>query len=98
METILSRKINWAVDPFISNTIRNPLTIGYIYKVNPFVSIADFFDPGYLFFCQADDGIRVRNVTGVQTCALPISYIRWLQIPGSWDFRILVGICSHRIY
>src|SRR5207249_6926082 len=26
-----------------------------------------------VFFCQAEDGIRDRNVTGVQTCALPIS-------------------------
>src|SRR5699024_11259088 len=26
----------------------------------------------FLFFFQAEDGIRVRNVTGVQTCALPI--------------------------
>src|SRR5699024_4326802 len=25
-----------------------------------------------LFFFQAEDGIRARNVTGVQTCALPI--------------------------
>src|SRR5699024_11852267 len=25
------------------------------------------------FFVQAEDGIRDRNVTGVQTCALPIS-------------------------
>src|SRR5699024_11981824 len=25
------------------------------------------------FFVQAEDGIRERNVTGVQTCALPIS-------------------------
>src|SRR5437867_10661774 len=24
------------------------------------------------FFCQAEDGIRDRTVTGVQTCALPI--------------------------
>src|SRR5207249_6417477 len=28
----------------------------------------------YLFFFQAEDGIRDRNVTGVQTCALPISH------------------------
>src|SRR5699024_11878343 len=28
--------------------------------------------PWYFFF-QAEDGIRDRNVTGVQTCALPIS-------------------------
>src|SRR5207249_9472013 len=27
----------------------------------------------FAFFFQAEDGIRDRNVTGVQTCALPIS-------------------------
>src|SRR5699024_11678046 len=27
------------------------------------------------FFFQAEDGIRDRNVTGVQTCALPIYFI-----------------------
>src|SRR6266704_2891217 len=27
---------------------------------------------GFYFFFQAEDGIRDRNVTGVQTCALPI--------------------------
>src|SRR5699024_11907758 len=29
-----------------------------------------------IFFFQAEDGIRDRNVTGVQTCALPISLWR----------------------
>src|SRR2546430_3494250 len=29
--------------------------------------------PGLLFFFQAEDGIRDLTVTGVQTCALPIS-------------------------
>src|SRR5699024_11784673 len=28
------------------------------------------------FFFQAEDGIRDRNVTGVQTCALPILKLR----------------------
>ena len=28
---------------------------------------------GDIFLFQAEDGIRVRLVTGVQTCALPIS-------------------------
>src|SRR5437773_4392475 len=28
-----------------------------------------------IFFFQAEDGIRPRDVTGVQTCALPISQI-----------------------
>src|SRR6266516_4953467 len=27
----------------------------------------------FLFFIQAEDGIRARTVTGVQTCALPIA-------------------------
>src|SRR6266704_5598402 len=31
----------------------------------------------FFFFFQAEDGIRGRNVTGVQTCALPI----W-EVPG----------------
>src|SRR2546429_4229147 len=29
--------------------------------------------PGMVLFCQAEDGIRFVAVTGVQTCALPIS-------------------------
>src|SRR6266536_3604333 len=29
------------------------------------------------FFFQAEDGIRVALVTGVQTCALPISRVGW---------------------
>src|SRR5438094_10443118 len=30
----------------------------------------------FFFFFQAEDGIRDRTVTGVQTCALPISHER----------------------
>ena len=29
----------------------------------------------FFFFFQAEDGIRDYKVTGVQTCALPISYL-----------------------
>src|SRR5699024_11710548 len=42
-----------------------------------------------IFFFQAEDGIRDRNVTGVQTCALPISSPaagwkpRWNAAPGA---------------
>src|SRR5450830_551712 len=32
----------------------------------------DFTKKVSVFFFQAEDGIRLRNVTGVQTCALPI--------------------------
>src|SRR5699024_11427128 len=35
------------------------------------VLVSDVF---FFFFFQAEDGIRDRNVTGVQTCALPISF------------------------
>src|SRR5438067_9779512 len=43
-----------------------------------------FFFLFFFFFFQAEDGIRDRNVTGVQTCALPILY------PGL--LRILTGL------
>src|SRR6266487_5488066 len=32
----------------------------------------------FFFFFQAEDGIRDGRVTGVQTCALPISAKQWL--------------------
>src|SRR5207249_6741664 len=34
-----------------------------------------------VFFFQAEDGIRDRNVTGVQTCALPISPTKAAEWP-----------------
>src|SRR2546430_8175311 len=35
----------------------------------------------YLFFFQAEDGIRDLTVTGVQTCALPISREGTASVP-----------------
>src|SRR5437867_10153292 len=43
---------------------------------------------GFDFFFQAEDGIRDRTVTGVQTCALPICLLR---IP-SWVWSLLVVV------
>src|SRR5699024_6677710 len=34
--------------------------------------VSPSYTPLSFFFFQAEDGIRDRNVTGVQTCALPI--------------------------
>src|SRR5207249_5486522 len=34
----------------------------------------------FFFFFQAEDGIRDRNVTGVQTCALPISWYLYAAV------------------
>src|SRR2546430_13263072 len=51
------------------------------------------------FFCQAEDGIRVLTVTGVQTCALPISgqaISRTVAIvPGQIDTRGRVNLTGH---
>src|SRR5690606_39393772 len=41
----------------------------------------DYFHYASFFFFQAEDGIRDFHVTGVQTCALPIS------MPSSWGGR-----------
>src|SRR5437667_8076004 len=40
------------------------------------------------FFFQAEDGIRDRDVTGVQTCALPIS----LWGPGGYSGDVVIAI------
>src|SRR5437868_7831776 len=45
-----------------------------------FICVFYFF---FFFFFQAEDGIRDRNVTGVQTCALPIS---------DWGARIISSL------
>src|SRR5699024_12128313 len=39
----------------------------------PFAHYGPLRVDSYLFFFHAEAGIRDRNVTGVQTCALPIS-------------------------
>src|SRR5437868_15381394 len=39
----------------------------------------------FFFFFQAEDGIRDRNVTGVQTCALPI-----------WTFHMPISVSDLR--
>src|SRR5215471_20454884 len=38
-----------------------------------FFTFRHYIIPSAFFFFQAEDGIRVLYVTGVQTCALPIS-------------------------
>src|SRR2546430_7165331 len=40
------------------------------------VRVLNVFDIHFFFFFQAEDGIRDLTVTGVQTCALPISFNR----------------------
>src|SRR5687767_15291001 len=48
----------------------------------------------YVFFFQAEDGIRDKLVTGVQTCALPISDAGYSAGPGQ---RLEQGLrCNQR--
>src|SRR5699024_7839336 len=51
------------------------------------------------FFFQAEDGIRDRNVTGVQTCALPISFMKnGLSYPKSLSAAYeQIGIKNHHV-
>src|SRR5699024_12075807 len=48
------------------------------------------------FFFQAEDGIRDRNVTGVQTCALPISpQFKQLLLQLALDAaQLYLGLCA----
>src|SRR5437867_6551972 len=52
------------------------------------------------FFFQAEDGIRDRTVTGVQTCALPISQLRRIPLGASRRYWSMTqhaqGSSSHR--
>src|SRR5699024_11337096 len=47
------------------------------------------FDCLFVFFFQAEDGIRDRNVTGVQTCALPI-FMLWALL--GWQIAFVYFI------
>src|SRR5277367_3724226 len=46
-----------------------------------------------IFFFQAEDAIRDRDVTGVQTCALPICCKRARENPGA-DGRFSTRFCT----
>src|SRR5205823_8950600 len=59
-----------------------------------------------VFFFQAEDGIRDKLVTGVQTCALPIFGISGIssdlrqilsELPHNPDARLAVDVYVHRI-
>src|SRR2546430_5533494 len=51
----------------------------------------------FFFFFQAEDGIRDLTVTGVQTCALPISLaqvVAQLEERGAMDHTIVVSAAA----
>jgi len=48
MDNLLSKKIDWIFDPYISNTARTVIASGYSYEADTSFQISKFFDPGYL--------------------------------------------------
>ena len=49
----------------------------------------------FFFFFQAEDGIRDWSVTGDQTCALPISYLRWeMSLLEELGFGLDLSACA----
>ena len=66
MENVLSKRIGWVVDPYISNTLQTVLATGWKYSEDEGDRpIAKFFDPGYLtqsigFTYNENDIIKTR--------------------------------------
>src|SRR2546430_8025229 len=56
------------------------------------LSVIVYYYAVFFFFFQAEDGIRDLTVTGVQTCALPISLRAWLMRHGELPLRRTVEI------
>src|SRR5699024_11984719 len=52
----------------------------------------------YFIVFQAEDGIRDRNVTGIQTCALPIWFLAYIVLSYSFGYFIspLIWRAGHR--
>src|SRR5260370_13876235 len=51
----------------------------------------------YFFFFQAEDGIRDSSVTGVQTCALPISVVEHAPIRRGEEIGAALGRAQIRL-
>ena len=71
LESVISKNISWAVDPYFSNTVRTPVGIAYNYDNNLKTETAAFFDPGYLsqsvgFTYQKTKGFDTRLGVAVQ--------------------------------
>src|SRR5215469_14606145 len=49
----------------------------------------------FFFFFQAEDGIRDLYVTGVQTCALPISLQAAKNVLGNEGLQVRLGAPAH---
>ncbi len=71
LESVISKNISWAIEPYFSNTVRTPIGAAYSYDADPPTRIAAFFDPGYLsqsigFTYQKEKGFDTRLGIAVQ--------------------------------
>ncbi len=64
LETVATYKLSWAIDPYISNSIRTVITDAYDYKTTPSTQIATFFDPAYI---TQSIGFAYDKVKGLNT-------------------------------
>ncbi len=64
LESVLSKKIEWVVNPFFSNIITTTIAPGYNYNGNQAMEIANFFDPGYVVQSL---GFEYTKITGFKT-------------------------------
>lgn len=63
LESILSLSLEWALDPYISNTVRTVISKGFDYKVAPAIQTTQFFDPGYITQSIGFMYHKIPNVT-----------------------------------
>src|SRR5947208_16687638 len=66
------------------------LDVRKLYHIEEYQSI-----PTLVFFFQAEDGIRDDLVTGVQTCALPIS--EFVNLDLGWTEHLPAGTAAPRL-
>jgi len=63
LESVISYKIGWAVDPYFSNTVRTAIGKGYDYKKVPYLEIASLFDPGYITQSLGFSYSKLKNLS-----------------------------------
>lgn len=64
LESVFSKSIGWAIDPYVSNTVRTNVAAGYEYTDTSALKISDFFDPGYV---TQSVGFSYDKVKGLST-------------------------------
>jgi len=63
-ESVLAYLLGWAIDPYISNSIRTSVGNGFDYKATPYFQVASFFDPGYI---TQSIGFAYNRIEGFNT-------------------------------